>query len=165
MKREIHDLSALNAELLTMSAESLTPREYDRLKRQMVQTFDRVDDVYELAKQWLRMSGLVYMAVDRETAEIRYVFGRWDQIGYAAHQMVGRHLSEFVHPDDWERTGREVERRAESYTERGVVFVNRYRCNGGGWATVEWFGEGGDMVGGLVVGAGRIVLECGRDDE
>lgn len=152
------------AEELAARSEYIATRERSAsIAQEMERVFDRLDDLHDLAKQWLRMTGLVYLAVERDSTVIRYAFGRWDRLGYEPSELIGMTLAEIVHPDDIERTNAEVVNRPDAYCQQGVVFRNRYRCAKGGWAALEWYGEGGDSIDGLVCGAARIAETCERE--
>jgi PAS domain S-box-containing protein len=137
-------------------------REYAQLKTDMNASFDRVEDMLEMIRAWLKMSGMVFLAVDDKSGTIRYAFGAWDKLGWSEDELIGETIYKFVHPDDIARTEVELDTRPDSYENEGVIFVNRYRCKCGDFATIEWLGEGGDKVKDMSVGAGRVKLRCGN---
>ena len=61
----------------------------------------------------------------------------WEkQLGYAASELLGRPIFEFIHPQDVEgtrRMGDEI-----NFGRRVQGFINRYRCKGGGYRHIEW---------------------------
>ncbi len=74
-------------------------------------------------------------------------------IGYPSSFMVGRHYSEFVHPDDLELTTLQAE-----IQETGLEtfdFVNRYRCSDGRFKWLEWRGK--------TIGEDRTMYAVARD--
>jgi len=61
----------------------------------------------------------------------------WEkQLGYAASELLGRTVFEFIHPQDVEATrrmGDEI-----NFGRRVQGFINRYQCKGGGYRHIEW---------------------------
>jgi diguanylate cyclase (GGDEF)-like protein/PAS domain S-box-containing protein len=57
--------------------------------------------------------------------------------GYAADQVQGRPWTDFVHPEDLERTIAEADRNLGD-GEDAVNFANRYRCSDGSYRWLEW---------------------------
>ncbi len=61
----------------------------------------------------------------------------WEkQLGYAASELLGRTVFEFMHPQDVEATrrmGDEI-----NFGRRVQGFINRYQCKGGGYRHIEW---------------------------
>jgi PAS domain S-box-containing protein len=58
-------------------------------------------------------------------------------LGWRVDEMVGRHVLDFVHPDDVERTRARFERIADGYRGAGG-FENRYRCKDGSYRWLLW---------------------------
>ncbi len=83
----------------------------------------------------LSLDLLVVMDID---GRFRRVNQAWvDLFGYPAAEVVGRPWTEFVHPEDVERSVKEAGR---SKLEREPVnrFVNRYRRSDGSYVWLEW---------------------------
>lgn len=57
-------------------------------------------------------------------------------LGYSRDELLSQSFMEFVHPDDCERTVREVERLAQGLPV--VDFRNRYRAKDGSWRWLAW---------------------------
>ncbi|RYY27565.1 MAG: PAS domain S-box protein [Sphingomonadales bacterium] len=57
-------------------------------------------------------------------------------LGWEEEDMVGRNLSEFVHPDDVASTAAEIDKLADGATT--LAFENRYRCKEGGYRLLDW---------------------------
>ena len=57
-------------------------------------------------------------------------------LGWSEDEMVGKTLSDFLHPDDLARTAAEVGKLAEGATT--LAFENRYRCKEGGYRLLDW---------------------------
>jgi PAS domain S-box-containing protein len=57
-------------------------------------------------------------------------------LGYSADELVARPFIDFVHPDDRERTLREVARLTTGVPT--VCFENRYRCANGSYKDLAW---------------------------
>jgi PAS domain S-box-containing protein len=58
-------------------------------------------------------------------------------LGWRAEELVGRHVLEFVHPDDIDRTRARFARIADGYRGAGG-FENRYRCKDGSYRWLLW---------------------------
>ncbi|TPG42600.1 PAS domain S-box protein [Sphingomonas koreensis] len=57
-------------------------------------------------------------------------------LGWTEHEMVGRTLIEFVHPEDLEQTTAEVKKLARG--EPTLAFENRYRTRNGAYRMLSW---------------------------
>jgi len=61
----------------------------------------------------------------------------WEKIlGYTQKELLDLGWAKLIHPDDVERTNKEVEKRLRGSST--VNFVNRYRCKDGSYKTLEW---------------------------
>jgi len=61
----------------------------------------------------------------------------WETIlGYKTEELLEMGWATLVHPDDVERTNKEVEKQLKGSPV--VNFVNRYRCKDGSYKTLEW---------------------------
>ena len=66
-----------------------------------------------------------------------YLNPAWEKkLGHSLNELRSRPLFEFVHPDDHERTRKEIERQKKG--EKTFAFTNRYRCKDGSYKTLEW---------------------------
>jgi PAS domain S-box-containing protein len=57
-------------------------------------------------------------------------------LGWTADEMIGRLITDFVHPDDLEDTGREVAKIATGVPT--LVYENRYRTRSGEYRLLDW---------------------------
>ncbi len=57
-------------------------------------------------------------------------------LGWSECDMVGKALTDFLHPDDIDRAAAEVGKLAEGAAT--IAFENRYRCRGGGYRLLDW---------------------------
>ena len=57
-------------------------------------------------------------------------------LGWSEEQMIGKPLSDFVHPDDLARTALEVARLSDGVTT--LAFENRYRASDGSYRLLDW---------------------------
>jgi len=79
----------------------------------------------------------------------------WEELlGYSADELVGRAFTDFVHPDDLERTRAAMGRLGTQEEVRG--FVNRYRCKDGSYRYIEWRSH---PNGSIVYAAARDITE------
>jgi diguanylate cyclase (GGDEF)-like protein/PAS domain S-box-containing protein len=62
--------------------------------------------------------------------------------GYPAGQIEGRPWTDFIHPDDLDRTIAEAERNLV-HGQDAINFANRYRCSDGTYRWVEWMSRVG----------------------
>ncbi len=61
----------------------------------------------------------------------------WETIlGYKTEELLEMGWAKLVHPDDVERTNKEVEEQLKG--SHVVNFVNRYKCKDGSYKTLEW---------------------------
>ncbi len=86
----------------------------------------------------------------------------WERIlGYKAEELLKMDWTELVHPDDVERTNKEVEKQLKGSPV--VNFINRYKCKDGSYKTLEWqatFAEEG-----VVHATARDITERKRTEE
>ncbi len=75
-------------------------------------------------------------------------------LGWSEHEMVGKFLADFIHPDDLARTALEVGKLAEGATT--LAFENRYRCKDGGYRLLDWTAV---PDAGRIHGIGRDITE------
>ncbi|MEX2380780.1 MAG: ATP-binding protein, partial [Opitutales bacterium] len=59
-----------------------------------------------------------------------------ETLGHSIQTMLERPFTEFVHPEDRERTLTEMEKLKQG--EGSVSFQNRYRCRDGSWKWLSW---------------------------
>jgi len=58
-------------------------------------------------------------------------------LGWSAEEILAQPFLDFVHPDDWSATIREVERQVVA-GEKVLHFENRYRHKDGSWRVLSW---------------------------
>jgi PAS domain S-box-containing protein len=58
------------------------------------------------------------------------------ELGWSAEELVERPFLDFVHPDDVDKTQREVAKLAEGIPT--ISFENRYRCKDGSYKLLRW---------------------------
>ncbi|WP_238567363.1 PAS domain S-box protein [Flavobacterium sp. 83] len=59
-----------------------------------------------------------------------------DVLGYSAEELIGVPLIDFIHPEDLDKTLREIEKLFEQRIN--VSFENRYRCKNGDYILLSW---------------------------
>jgi PAS domain S-box-containing protein len=83
-------------------------------------------------------------------------------LGWSEAELLSRPFLDFVHPDDRERTAREVVHLGEGRST--VNFENRYRCRDGAWRVLSWVAAGaGDS--GLIMAVARDVTQRKADED
>lgn len=81
----------------------------------------------------------------------------WEKtLGWTRAELTSRPFSDFVHPDDRERTATEAADLATGHTT--VAFTNRYQAKDGSWHWIEWAARA-DLDDGLIYGAARDITE------
>ncbi len=61
----------------------------------------------------------------------------WEKVlGYTTKELLRLNWTTLVHPDDVERTNKEVEKQLNGNSVVG--FINRYKCKDGSYKTLEW---------------------------
>jgi len=62
----------------------------------------------------------------------------WEKVlGYTQKELLDQGWSKLIHPDDVEKTYKEVERQIKGGSL--VNFINRYKCKDGTYKTLEWY--------------------------
>jgi PAS domain S-box-containing protein len=82
-------------------------------------------------------------------------------LGYDIHELEGKRLLDFVHPDDLQETLAAVERLAAQ--QEVLNFVNRYRCKDGSYRWIEW--RACPYQGTLIYAAARDITERRQAEE
>lgn len=77
-------------------------------------------------------------------------------LGFTAQELCSKSYLEFIHPDDLERTRREVEMQLAK-GEKVLSFENRYLCKDGNYKLLSWKSA---PVGNLMYAAARDVTEA-----
>ncbi|MCK4793648.1 MAG: PAS domain S-box protein, partial [Desulfobacteraceae bacterium] len=86
----------------------------------------------------------------------------WEQIlGYTQKELLDLGWAELVHPDDVEETNKVVEKQLKGGSV--VNFVNRYKCKGGSYKTLEW--QATYAKGGIVHATARDITERKKAEE
>ncbi len=85
----------------------------------------------------------------------------WERtLGYARDEMIGRPLTDFLHPEDVEAT---LQARRTLLKHKGVIdLVNRYRCKDG---TYRWFEWSATTAGGRIYAAARDITQRKQTEE
>jgi len=86
----------------------------------------------------------------------------WETIlGYKAEELLEMGWATLVHPDDVERTNKEVEEQLKGSPV--VDFINRYKCKDGSYKTLEW--RATFAKEGIVYATARDITERKRAEE
>ncbi len=86
----------------------------------------------------------------------------WEKVlGYTQKEILDLGWAKLVHPDDVEKTNKEVENQLKG---RSIVnFVNRYKCKDGSYKTFEW--QASFTTEGIVHATARDITERNRAEE
>lgn len=82
-------------------------------------------------------------------------------LGFDAAELCSKSYLDFIHPDDIDRTKREVEKQL-SRNETVFSFENRYRCKDGSYKILSWKSA---PVGSFMYAAARDVTESRKIEE
>ncbi|MDI1304927.1 MAG: PAS domain S-box protein, partial [bacterium] len=78
-------------------------------------------------------------------------------LGYSKEELEGTPFVDFVHPDDLEKTYKEVAKLAEG--QKTISFENRYRCKNGEYIVLSWNTSPDPVSGNLYCIARDMTLE------
>lgn len=84
-------------------------------------------------------------------------------LGYSKVELEGMPFIDLVHPDDVEKTLKEVVKLAEGH--KTISFENRYRCNNGEYVVLSWNASPDPVSGNLYCIARDITLKNKQRDE
>ncbi|WP_367754186.1 PAS domain S-box protein [Flavobacterium sp. WC2430] len=84
-------------------------------------------------------------------------------LGYSREELEGKLFVDFIHPDDLEKTYKEVEKLANG--EKTLSFVNRYKCKNGAYISLSWRSTPDPETGNLYSIARDITLEIEKQEE
>jgi len=78
-----------------------------------------------------------------------------DTLGFKSSQLIGKHVKDFIHPNDLEATKAEF-RRLVLDGQNVIFFENRYRCNDGSYKRIQWTATPNDNAD-MIYAVGRKV--------
>ncbi|CAM2885165.1 PAS domain S-box protein [Flavobacterium frigoris] len=78
-------------------------------------------------------------------------------LGYSKEELEGRLFVDFIHPEDLDKTYKEVEKLANGH--KTISFENRYRCNNGAYVLLSWNASPDPETGNLYCIARDITFE------
>lgn len=84
-------------------------------------------------------------------------------LGYSKEQLEGKPFVDFIHPDDLEKTFKEVEKL--SMGDKSISFENRYRCKNGEYIVLSWNSSPDPVTGNLYCIARDMTVEKQRENE
>ena len=92
----------------------------------------------------------------------KYLSPGWEKIlGYSLEELLYRPLFDFIHPDDYEPTRKEIERQIQG--NMTLNYESRYRCKDGSYKTLEW--RATPALGDKLFAVARDITERKRADE
>jgi PAS domain S-box-containing protein len=86
-----------------------------------------------------------------------------DVLGYSKEELEGKPFIDFIHPDDLEKTFKEVEKLSNGH--KTISFENRYRCKNGDYILLSWNTSPDPVTGYLYCIARDITLEKQQQEE
>lgn len=86
----------------------------------------------------------------------------WEKVlGYTQKELLDMDWTKLVHPDDVDKTNKEVEKQLKGSSVAN--FINRYKCKDGTHKTIEW--QASFSVKGIVYATGRDITERKKKEE
>lgn len=86
-----------------------------------------------------------------------------DVLGYSKEELEGKPFVYLVHPDDLDKTFKEVEKLSKG--EKTISFENRYRCKNGKYVLLSWNSSPDPVTGHLYCIARDMTLEKQQQEE
>lgn len=86
-----------------------------------------------------------------------------DVLGYSKEELEGKPFIDFIHPDDLEKTFKEVEKLSNGH--KTISFENRYRCKNGNYILLSWNTSPDPVTDYLYCIARDITLEKQQQEE
>ena len=86
-----------------------------------------------------------------------------DVLGYSKEELEGKPFIDFIHPDDLEKTFKEVEKLSNGH--KTISFENRYRCKNGDYILLSWNTSPDPVTDYLYCIARDITLEKQQQEE
>jgi PAS domain S-box-containing protein len=84
-------------------------------------------------------------------------------LGYDKEELEGQLFTDFIHPDDLEKTFKEVDKLAQGH--KTISFVNRYRCKDGRYILLSWNTTPDPETGNLYCIARDVTLERIKEEK
>ena len=166
--KPIHDLAtaAERIRLGELSARAKTGREDElgllaRTFNQMAEELEqKVTLLHEFRKYFeVSLDMLCIAGTDGYFKRVNPAFER--TLGWSEGEMLSRPIVSFVHPDDVERTAREIEKLDQGIPT--VSFTNCYRCADGSWKYLMWTAHPEPETG-LIYAIARDVTDSRQPD-
>jgi PAS domain S-box-containing protein len=166
--KPIHDLAtaAERIRLGELSARAKTGREDElgllaRTFNQMAEELEqKVTLLHEFRKYFeVSLDMLCIAGTDGYFKRVNPAFER--TLGWSEEEMLSRPIVSFVHPDDVERTVREIEKLDQGIPT--VSFTNCYRCADGSWKYLTWTAHPEPETG-LIYAIARDVTDSRQPD-
>jgi PAS domain S-box-containing protein len=161
--KPIHDLGAVANRIRVgeLSARAKTGREDEmgllaRTFNQMAEELEqKVTLLHEFQKFFeVSLDMLCIAGTDGYFKRVNPAFER--TLGWSEAEMLSRPIVSFVHPDDVEKTAREIQKLDQGIPT--VSFTNCYRCSDGTWKHLMWAAHP-DAQSGLIYAIARDVTE------
>lgn len=86
-----------------------------------------------------------------------------DVLGYSKEELEGKPFIDFIHPEDLDKTFKEVEKLSKG--EKTISFENRYRCKNGKYVLLSWNSSPDPITGYLYCIARDMTLEKQQQEE
>mgnify|MGYP003644318359 CR=1 FL=1 len=123
---------------------------------QLINTQKEFENFIELSKDLVCIAN-----VDGKFYKVNPAFT--DVLGYSKEELEGKPFVDLIHPDDIEKTFKEVEKLATG--EKTISFENRYRCKNGKFVLLSWKTSPDPETGNLYCIARDMTLEKEQQEQ
>ena len=127
-----------------------------RKNMQLINTQKEFENFIELSKDLVCIAN-----VDGKFYKVNPAFTT--VLGYSKEELEGKPFVDLIHPDDLEKTFKEVEKLATG--EKSISFENRYRCKNGKFVLLSWNSSPDPVTGNLYCIARDMTLEKEQQEQ
>ena len=121
----------------------------------------RLDEKAELLTQFFDI-GIDLMCVATKEGVFTRINRAWENhLGYKPEELEGKPVTDFIHPDDVEKTVAHF-RELASIQGQNKGFVNRYRIKAGSYRYLEWSSQ---PIGNMVYATARDITELRQSEK
>jgi PAS domain S-box-containing protein len=145
----------------SMEADQLDPGSLQRLKAEIEKLpflnkfHAEIVNLFNFSPELLCVAG-----IDGKFQKVNPAFHH--VLGYSEEELLSRPFADFIHPDDVEKTAKEVEKLGSGIPT--IHFENRYRCKDGSYRILSW-DTYPDQDQGLLYAAARDVTGFRKKEE
>lgn len=139
---------------LAMTRLDKNERQRRTVEETLIQQEEELENIFNLSPDMV--------AVFTTEGRLLKVNPSWKKVlGYTQKELLGMNWTKLVHPDDVDKTNKEVEKQLKGSSV--VNFVNRYKCKDGSFKTLEW--QASFSQEGIVHATARDITERKKAEE